>query len=77
MLMTDDNRVLDVKELTMHYMTRKGPVYAVDDVTFHVSRGDVSVIGMNILFAVLSLFVYWGRTKKVPILGKASMLPQK
>lgn len=44
---------------------------------FHLSRGEGSFIGMNILFAVLSLFVYWGRTKKVPILGKASMLSQQ
>ena len=39
---------------------------------FHVSRGESAVIGMNILFAVLALFVYWGRTKKVPILPKAA-----
>jgi peptide/nickel transport system ATP-binding protein len=46
MLMTEDNRVLDVKNLTMHYMTRKGPVYAVDDVTFHVGRGEsVGLVG--------------------------------
>ena len=44
--MTDDKRVLDVKNLTMHYMTRKGPVYAVDDVTFHVGRGEsVGLVG--------------------------------
>jgi peptide/nickel transport system ATP-binding protein len=44
--MTDDDRVLDVKNLTMHYMTRKGPVYAVDDVTFHVGRGEsVGLVG--------------------------------
>ena len=44
--MTEDNRVLDVKNLTMHYMTRKGPVYAVDDVTFHVGRGEsVGLVG--------------------------------
>ena len=36
--MTDN--VLEVKNLTMHYMTRKGPVYAVDDVSFAVARGE-------------------------------------
>lgn len=40
-------------------------------VIFHLSRGEGSMIGMNIVFAVLSLFVYWGRTKKSPILPKA------
>ncbi len=31
--------VLEVEKLTMHYTTRKGPVYAVDDVSFSVARG--------------------------------------
>jgi len=37
---------------------------------FHVSRGEVSLIGMNIFFLILAAFVAWGRTKKVPILTK-------
>jgi len=38
--------VLEVNDLTMHYMTRKGPVYAVDDVTFHVGRGEaIGLVG--------------------------------
>jgi peptide/nickel transport system ATP-binding protein len=42
--MTDN--VLDVKDLTMHYTTRKGPVYAVDDVSFHVGRGEaIGLVG--------------------------------
>lgn len=32
--------VLNVKDLTMHYTTRRGPVYAVDGVTFDLQRGD-------------------------------------
>jgi peptide/nickel transport system ATP-binding protein len=36
---TTDN-VLDVNGLTMHYGTRKGPVYAVDGVSFAVRRGE-------------------------------------
>jgi peptide/nickel transport system ATP-binding protein len=44
--MTDNDLVLDVKNLTMHYMTRKGPVYAVDDVSFHVGRGEsIGLVG--------------------------------
>ncbi len=42
--MTDD--VLQVKNLTMHYMTRKGPVHAIDDVSFAVRRGEsVGLVG--------------------------------
>ena len=42
--MTDN--ILEVNDLTMHYMTRKGPVFAVDDVSFHVSRGEsVGLVG--------------------------------
>ncbi len=40
------DNVLDVKNLTMHYTTRKGPVYAVDDVSFSVGRGEsVGLVG--------------------------------
>lgn len=34
------DNVLEVSDLTMHYMTRKGPVFAVDDVSFSVRRGE-------------------------------------
>ena len=37
---------------------------------FHVSRGESSLIGMNIFFLMLAVFVVWGRTKKAPILPK-------
>jgi len=36
----NNDYVLEVNDLTMHYMTRKGPVYAVDDVSFNVKRGE-------------------------------------
>lgn len=38
--MSANEHVLEVKNLTMHYSTRKGPVYAVDDVSFTVARGE-------------------------------------
>lgn len=34
-----NDNVLEVKDLTMHYTTRKGPVFAVDDVSFGLGRG--------------------------------------
>ncbi|RRQ50470.1 DoxX family protein [Maribacter algicola] len=37
---------------------------------FHISRGEVSLIGMNIFFFILAAFVAWGRSKKAPITGK-------
>lgn len=37
---------------------------------FHISRGEASLIGMNIFFLALAVFVAWGRTKKAPILAK-------
>ena len=36
---------------------------------FHISRGEASLIGMNIFFLILAAFVVWGRTKKVPFLA--------
>jgi len=40
------DNVLEVRNLIMHYMTRKGPVYAVDDVSFRVGRGEsVGLVG--------------------------------
>jgi peptide/nickel transport system ATP-binding protein len=44
--MTNNGNVLEVKDLTMHYMTSKGPVYAVDNVSFHVGRGEsIGLVG--------------------------------
>lgn len=37
---------------------------------FHISRGEASLIGMNIFFLMLAGFIAWGRTKKAPILAK-------
>lgn len=37
---------------------------------FHFSRGEMAMIGMNILFMAMALFIAWGRTKKAPITSK-------
>jgi hypothetical protein len=39
-------------------------------IAFHVSRGEASVIGINIFTIIAAAFVAWGRWKKVPILCK-------
>jgi peptide/nickel transport system ATP-binding protein len=36
----EKDNVLEVKDLTMHYQTRRGPVYAVDGVSFTLGRGE-------------------------------------
>ncbi len=37
---------------------------------FHITRGEASLIGVNIVFAVIAGFIAWGRLTKVPIRSK-------
>jgi putative oxidoreductase len=37
---------------------------------FHASRGEFSVIGMNVILMSFAAFIAWGRSKKAPILAK-------
>lgn len=37
---------------------------------FHVSRGEFSAIGMNVVMMAIFLFIAWGRSKKAPIHAK-------
>ena len=37
---------------------------------FHVSRGEFSTIGMNVVLMAIAVFIAWGRSKKAPILSK-------
>lgn len=37
---------------------------------FHVYRGEVSVVGVNIFCAFIATFIAWGRLKKAPITAK-------
>ncbi len=37
---------------------------------FHITRGEVSQIGVNIFFAVFAIFIAWGRQNKAPITPK-------
>ena len=38
---------------------------------FHVSRGEASSIGFNVVFALLAAFVAWGRITQAPIRAKS------
>jgi len=42
----------------------------ISAIAFHVSRGEESVIGFNIMIMVMAGFVAWGRNKKLPIQAK-------
>lgn len=37
---------------------------------FHIARGETSKIGVNIFFALVAIFIAWGRQKKAPIASK-------
>jgi putative oxidoreductase len=39
----------------------------IPTIIFHISRGEPQVIGMHIVFILLSSFIIWGRTRKEPI----------
>ena len=39
-------------------------------IIFHVSRGEAAVVWLNAVLLVLSLFIFWGRTKKAPIAAR-------
>jgi hypothetical protein len=39
-------------------------------IVFHISRGEAPVIGVNIFYVVIALFIAWGRSKKAPIAAK-------
>ncbi len=45
-------------------------VLQVFAIVFHVSRGEASVIPLNIVMLSLSLFVLWGRARKATILPR-------
>lgn len=32
-------------------------------IAFHVSRGEASLIGINVFFAIVAVFIAWGRTR--------------
>ncbi|RYE25336.1 MAG: DoxX family protein [Sphingobacteriaceae bacterium] len=37
---------------------------------FHITRGETSVIGANLVFGIMAAFVAWGRFSKAPIRPK-------
>ena len=45
-------------------------VIMVCAIAFHLSRGEASVLGINIFIAVVASFIAWGRFLKAPIIAK-------
>jgi uncharacterized membrane protein YphA (DoxX/SURF4 family) len=39
---------------------------------FHLSRGEVAMLAPNFILGALAAFVWWGRTKRVPITPRVS-----
>lgn len=40
-------------------------------IPFHVIRGEFGVLGFNLIYVALALFVLWGRSRKAPIAPRA------
>ncbi len=40
-------------------------------IVFHVSRGEFSFLGMNIILLLLAVLIAWGRFKKAPIYARS------
>jgi len=40
---------------------------------FHISRGETSVIGMNVILLLIAAFIAWGRSKKALIAPKVRL----
>jgi hypothetical protein len=57
--------VLHVKPKLTPITAIAGIVLMICAIIFHISRGEASVIGVNIVFAIIAAFIAWGRFKKV------------
>jgi hypothetical protein len=42
----------------------------ISAIIFHVSRGEASLIGINLFSIIIAAFIAWGRWKKAPVLPK-------
>ncbi|BBF80255.1 hypothetical protein EM6_0834 [Asticcacaulis excentricus] len=40
-------------------------------IPFHLFRGEVGVLGFNLIYVALAVFVLWGRSRKAPIASRA------
>lgn len=40
-------------------------------IPFHLIRGEAEVVGFNMIYVVLAIFVLWGRARKAPISPRA------
>jgi hypothetical protein len=40
-------------------------------IPFHLFRGEAGLLGFNLIYVALAVFVLWGRVRKVPIAPRA------
>jgi hypothetical protein len=40
-------------------------------IPFHLVRGEANVIGFNLIYVALAVFVLWGRARKAPVAPRA------
>jgi len=63
--------LLRIKPKLTTYAAYGGILLMIAGTLFHISRGEMDVIGLNFFLIALLIFIIWGRTKKVPVLAKA------
>jgi hypothetical protein len=44
---------------------------------FHIVRGEIALIGVNIVFVLLAAFVAWGKSMNAPIMAKEQLCPTR
>lgn len=62
--------MLRIKPKLTIYAAYGGLLLMVAGTIFHISRGEMDVIGFNFLMMALLAFIVWGRSKKALILAK-------
>lgn len=65
--------LLRVKPLLTAFCAIGLATIMITAVFFHISRGETNAIGINIVLALVSALIAWGRMKKAPIYSKSKL----